>query len=79
MNFRNMTKYEENFMRTTSFIKKLFKIKMVTLLLWPSVCENIAKKSQEKWWDRQNFEQRAINHEIVGQPWEKSNLIFMES
>ena len=28
-----MTKYQENFIYTTSFIKKLLKIKMVTLLL----------------------------------------------
>ena len=28
-----MTKYQENFIDTTSFIKKLLKIKMVTLLL----------------------------------------------
>ena len=28
-----MTKYQENFIHTTSFIKKLLKIKMVTLLL----------------------------------------------
>ena len=28
-----MTKYQENFIHATSFIKKLLKIKMVTLLL----------------------------------------------
>ena len=28
-----MTKYQENFIDTTSFTKKLLKIKMVTLLL----------------------------------------------
>ena len=28
-----MTKYQENFMHTTSFIKKLLKVKMVALLL----------------------------------------------
>ena len=32
-NLRIMTKYQENFISATSFIKKLSKIKMVTLLL----------------------------------------------
>ena len=32
-NLRIMTKNQENFIYTTSFIKKLLKIKMVTLLL----------------------------------------------
>ena len=34
-----MTKYQENFIHTTSFIKKLLKIKMVTLLLGHPVCK----------------------------------------
>ena len=42
-NFRIMTKYQENFIYTTSFIKKLLKIKMVTLLLGHPV-HNLAEK-----------------------------------
>ena len=38
------------------------------------ICESIRKKSAENWCDRQNFEERAITHEKVGQPWRKSNL-----
>ena len=39
--FRIMTKYQENFILVTSFIKKLLKIKMVTLLLGHPVYSNI--------------------------------------
>ena len=39
-----MTKYQENFIYSTSFINKLFKIKMVTLLLrHPVVINNTGK------------------------------------
>ena len=37
-----MTKYQENFIYTTSFIKKLLKIKMVTLLLGHPVHVHVA-------------------------------------
>ena len=36
-----MTKYQENFIYTTSFIKELLKIKMVTLLLGHPVYTDI--------------------------------------
>ena len=38
-----MTKYQENFIHATSFIKKLLKIKMVTLLLGHPVYSNELK------------------------------------